>query len=286
MVNFKDMFSEVLKRHLNDKDSSGQKLYEVINFGTGGYSTDQELLCFKSEGVKYNPDIVILMFCANDVWYNNQKEYWRGYKPMYECIDGRLFLTNVPVPVKDSHEPVVYTRIKEWAANHSEIYKRTCIVKDKITIALRGDENGIPGDFLVYLKNPDNNVKHAWDITEALISELKIICDSVNSDLIVFYIPPFEGIYDNIWQELKSGYNMADDEYSVTMPAVKLAMICKKLGINFIDPTQKLKLKADILLKNENAYIYYKVDKHLNKIGNQLVGGILALYIQKSDSAI
>ncbi len=286
MVDFKDMFSEVLKRRLNDADSSGQKFYEVINFGTGGYSTDQEVLYFKSEGVKYNPDIVILMFCVNDVWYNNQKEYWRGYKPMYELIDGRLFLTNVPVPVREPDEPAIYTRIKDWAAKHSEIYKRTCIVKDKITIAFRGDENRIPGDFLIYSKNPDNDVRHAWDVTEAIVSELKIICDSVNSDLIVFYIPSKEAIYNNIWQGLKIGYNMADDEYSVTLPAVKLGIICKKLGIKFIDPTQKLKIEADILLKNENTYIYYKIDSHLNKVGHQLIGEILTLYIQKNYSIL
>ncbi len=276
MVDFEDMFSEVLKRILNNTDSSGSKYYEVINLGTGGYSTDQEVLYFKSEGIKYHPDKVILVFCVNDVWYNTQKDYWRGNKPAYELTDGKLSLTNVPVPVQEPDEPAIYTRIKDWSAKNCEIYKRTCIVKDKITLAL-------PGDFLIYSKYPDNELKYAWDLTEAIISDLKSACDSVNSELIIFYIPSKEAIYHDTWQEIKSTYMMTDDEYSLDEPLIRLGSICRKMGINFIDPTQNLKHEAEIL-RNENKRIYYKIDRHLNNIGNKLVGEILARYIQNRDS--
>jgi hypothetical protein len=39
---------------------------EVINMGVHGYGHDQMLLLFKEEGVKYDPDIVILGFVALD----------------------------------------------------------------------------------------------------------------------------------------------------------------------------------------------------------------------------
>jgi lysophospholipase L1-like esterase len=283
MVEFEDMFSEILKRILNNADSSGIKYYEVINFGTGGYSTDQEVLYFKSEGIKYNPDIVVLMFCVNDVWYNNQKEYWRGYKPMYELADGRLVLTNVPVPLPDSDEPALYTKLKDWLEDNSEIYKRICIVKDMITLALREEENKIPGDFLIYTKNPDKEVKYSWDLTEAIISDLKSACDSVGSDLIIFYVPSKEAIYDNIWQEIISTYKMTDDEYSVDQPLIRLDTICRRLGIHFIDPTREFAQEADKLTA-ENKLIYYKTDRHLNDIGNRLAGEIIARYIQNKDT--
>ena len=48
-VNFDDLFSEVLKREL--EGLAGQDI-EIINTGVGGYSTDQELLLFNSEGYK------------------------------------------------------------------------------------------------------------------------------------------------------------------------------------------------------------------------------------------
>ena len=63
-VEFDELFSEVLKRNLNKRHT---RPIEVINTGTGGYSTDQELLLFKNEGVKYQPDLTVLLFCGNDV---------------------------------------------------------------------------------------------------------------------------------------------------------------------------------------------------------------------------
>src|SRR5882672_9037265 len=40
---------------------------EVINGGVAGYSTDQEYLAYRQEGVRYHPQVVVLFFCYNDV---------------------------------------------------------------------------------------------------------------------------------------------------------------------------------------------------------------------------
>lgn len=99
-VEFHELFSEVLKYRLNSNKT--ERYYEVINIGAGGYSTDQEFLLFQTEGKKYTPDLTILMFYDNDIWFNNQAKYWRGYKPLFQFNDdGTIRLTNVPVPKPD-----------------------------------------------------------------------------------------------------------------------------------------------------------------------------------------
>ncbi|MCP4608360.1 MAG: hypothetical protein GY845_06565 [Planctomycetes bacterium] len=40
---------------------------ETINSGVGGYATSQEYLYLSREGIKYNPDLVVLAFILNDV---------------------------------------------------------------------------------------------------------------------------------------------------------------------------------------------------------------------------
>ena len=45
---------------------------EVINAGVSGYSTDQELLWYRNEGIKYETDLVILVLAGNDVGDNEQ----------------------------------------------------------------------------------------------------------------------------------------------------------------------------------------------------------------------
>ncbi|MBU1849701.1 MAG: hypothetical protein KKH40_03155, partial [Nanoarchaeota archaeon] len=48
--------------------------YEVINLGVSGYGTDQELILLQKEGLKYNPDVVILGFYLENDKPDNSKE--------------------------------------------------------------------------------------------------------------------------------------------------------------------------------------------------------------------
>ena len=70
---------------------------DILNLGVRGYGHDQMLLKLKEEGVKYNPDIVILLFIGLDIPRNI--ETFRDYaKPRYVLKNDVLALTGVPVP--------------------------------------------------------------------------------------------------------------------------------------------------------------------------------------------
>ena len=55
--------------------------YEVLNAGVGGLSIDDERDYLQRAGLRLNPDLVILMFCANDL-----RELREQLKPFYERI--------------------------------------------------------------------------------------------------------------------------------------------------------------------------------------------------------
>ena len=70
---------------------------EVINMGVHGYGHDQMLILLKEEGVKYEPDIVILGFLPLDMSRNILK--FRDFaKPRFVLERGELKLTGIPVP--------------------------------------------------------------------------------------------------------------------------------------------------------------------------------------------
>lgn len=87
-----ERFSDVIEKRLEG--------WEVINLAQAGYSTDQELLVLESEGLKYRPDVVILLFDRNDVVEGNNAKIIDGMqpKPFFVEEDGRLALKNNPVP--------------------------------------------------------------------------------------------------------------------------------------------------------------------------------------------
>lgn len=59
------------KRLLNDRLS-----VEVMNAGNSGKGTDYELIFYQVLGYKYQPDLIILCFCANDFIDNERGEYY------------------------------------------------------------------------------------------------------------------------------------------------------------------------------------------------------------------
>ncbi|MFH1801154.1 MAG: hypothetical protein ABH891_09985 [Candidatus Omnitrophota bacterium] len=73
---------------------------EVINMGVHGYGHDQMLIYLKEEGVKYQPDIVILGFLSQDS-DRNMMTFGDYAKPRFKLADHRLKLCNVPVPSPD-----------------------------------------------------------------------------------------------------------------------------------------------------------------------------------------
>ena len=70
---------------------------EVLNLAIHGYGTDQQLRVLEVQGVKYQPDIVVLGFFVEDIFRNGLA--FRDFaKPMYILEDAKLVLTNSPVP--------------------------------------------------------------------------------------------------------------------------------------------------------------------------------------------
>jgi hypothetical protein len=83
---------------------------EVINAGVSGYSTDQELLWYRNEGIKYDSDLVILQFTGNDVGDNSQGLVSTiYYKPRFVLQDGQLVATGYPVPKTSPQGRLVYS---------------------------------------------------------------------------------------------------------------------------------------------------------------------------------
>lgn len=284
-VEFDEVFSEVLKKILNNNHTqkadyrrTNTKYYQTINTGTGGYSTDQELLLFQSKGKKYSPDLTILMFCENDIWYNNQDKYWRGYKPLFQLVNNKLRLTNVPLPrPKFDLEEWFYRTSRLYEYANERLPSLRAFIISKIN-SYFGSKNKpiMPEEFFVYRKEPTATVSMAWKITNALIAKLKEETAQSGNELVVFYIPPQQMIYPAYGDRIKKLYRISDADWDIYQVRNKIQEICKNNGIPFIDPVASFMEAAK---GTESAPLYCKLEDHWNSAGHKLVGKILAQYI-------
>ncbi len=290
-VEFKDIFSEVLKDELISKGVRCQ----VINAGTAGYSTDQELLFFQSEGKKYHPDLVIVMFYENDVWYNNQPKYWRGNKPIFKHSNGRLVLSNVPVALPEISGMTKSLRVKDrqtlFGNIKEDLYNRSCFyrllvraknkVAHRIVPAQKATSENIPEEFMIWQKTTSPAFDEAWNITGSLILRLREETTADGSRLLVFLCPLSASIYSEEWESTKQKYGLSDNDWSIEQAGIRLEAFCARNQIDFIDPTPFFKAEAD-KLKSEHKRLYYVIDNHWNYYGHKLTGKILADFIDSS----
>ena len=298
MVEFHEMFSEVMKKGLNEMRDD--RYYESINTGTTGWSTDQELLFFQNEGKKYNPDLTVLMFYENDITYVNQGKDWgMYYKPFFKVKDGKLILTNFPVPEPDlfviqepleSTELSVFKSMRNWLNLNSYLYKfskerirnthflRKMVIKDDKTEDRVHEDVFFPIEYRAWEINSNATVREAWRTMEAIIINLNEETVNSGSRLLVFYVPFEASIYLEEWGKLKKMYGLTDDKWSSDQSGLVLEELCKRNNIDFLNPTDLFKVKALASVEGDKR-LYDPLDHHWSVEGNKFAGEILVEFI-------
>lgn len=96
-----EVFSAVLERKLGATDEGP---WEVLNTAVSGWGTDQQYLYLKTEGVNFEPDIVVLAFFpVNDIDNNSSSVQYGLNKPVF--LDSRLTdPPSVPKPNSNARE--------------------------------------------------------------------------------------------------------------------------------------------------------------------------------------
>jgi hypothetical protein len=200
---------------------------EVINGAVSGYSTDQELLWFEREGVRYRPDVVLILVVGNDIPANAMSRvYYKYHKPYFSLMpDGRLSLHNVPVPRLSAPMNLLY-HVRQYSAlvhnmghmvNGVRMYKPephskrppvACVaseqqpVSDPVSGAQPAGSDG--------LQSACSPQPHpAQDLTVALLLRLRDQCDGIGSDLVVAVTSKFwwpeSGNYADFLRRLHGG---------------------------------------------------------------------------------
>jgi lysophospholipase L1-like esterase len=174
-----EAFPEILESLLKEHDS-----FEVINTGVTGYGLTQETLYYETEGYKYEPDLVMLVFFHNDLTdLIREKE---PPKPKFQLVDGQLELYNVPYP----HPSQLETRDKEeeWlSAVGKGLMQQLQFSETRALI-----EGTLEAQVLRCLEpfNPPAYWEYAWQTVEAIIRRLNENVEEHGSRLIVVTIPP------------------------------------------------------------------------------------------------
>ena len=277
-VDLCDLFTERLQNLLNGLEDGAR--YEVINGGTGGYSTDQELLFFETEGYKYQPDLVVLLIYYNDVAVNTQDTYWDASKPLFMLEGDELRLTNTPVPKANREEAPTSRSVGEWLKSNSRIFSFLADGVGQIAQFRASESDTLPPmppsyrEFIVFQSSPLPETLDAWRLTEALFGRLKEQVDSIGAELLIFRVPFKATVYRDEFESLRRRWRIPGELCDPDRPRKDLAAVCERLSIPLIDPQKRFREQAEVL-GLQGKRLYFVLDDHWTPEGNELVANIL-----------
>lgn len=231
---------------------------QVLNGGTEGWSTDQELLWLRKEGFGFAPDVVVACFFQNDVWWNGQASYAGTPKP-------RLKPDGTVEPIVGAMPPP-----RGWLATNSAIGG----LLDNLSIGMKhgaamGHREGglsMEKDQVVALKHPPAAVADCWARTEACLRELRKSCDEKGTKLLFLAIPTREEVEPGALDAWCKAVGATREMVDPVSPAQKVLALAKKHGIATIDPQPALAAAA-----KDGAKVYLEKDWHVNPAGSRVL---------------
>lgn len=249
---------------------------DVINGGTAGYSTDQELLFYQTEGHRYSPRIVLLFFHYNDVIYNDRQEYFGTPKPVFEMGEGRPCVHRLPVrsrspdtaagPATES-EPGSPSALVDW------IRERLWYGAPRAynTVARLGLWPPMPRmstrlELRVYERRRVEPVEDAWAKTAAILAEVARATQARGARLLVIYVPSRMEVDDQTWRLSRQLYDWAEAGWDRRRVAQRLRDIGAQAGIPVLDLTEPLRRAS----AGWGDKPYFTYDGHWTALGHRI----------------
>jgi hypothetical protein len=140
---------------------------EAGNLGVEGYGPGQELLVLLREGLRADPDVVVLAFCLRNDFIDAvlPVALYDGTtpRPRYRLVEGKLMLDDTAVRRSSAG------RALQWLSDHTHLFNRLS--------ALRPLREGPEDVGWRYRKQEVlRDEEYAFQLTLALVMEMEIVC--------------------------------------------------------------------------------------------------------------
>jgi len=289
-----DAFHRQLQTLINDSQNTE---VEVINLGVGGYGTLQEYLAFAEEGIRYQPDLVLLAFyTTNDVRNNSlalESQFSEGLK-----VESRPFLLpggsdDWEVTIFDYKGMLEQYEANRAAANAQKpwyawgnLALSRLINEVKIQQARRSwtrNEDAIDDQLYSWIAvnrcQMTDEYQQAWDITERIFTRLNREVQESGAKLVVFDVPGIHEVDSKYMAEVSA--LDPNHEYCLdTLPGnAYLDNMLSDLGIPLVDLVPAFRQEENI----EGVELFRSIDQHWNEAGHALAAEEVYRYLLNND---
>lgn len=221
-----EVFAQALARQLPGSDA--------VNLAANGYSSVQEWVRFQDDGLRFDPDVVIVGFFVNDLDDNFDDKH--GGRPVARLApDGSLRIENLPVRTPWKSDT------KQWFRQHSRLFGFLEYAFKLIGetgkrwaphwSAPRDDPDAIPFRERDLYVPPTPELDHAWQVEGLVLARIVEAQRARGGRALLLYVPGRNATRRERFRELFGD----DPGLDWDRPAKRLRGIADDLGADFLD---------------------------------------------------
>jgi hypothetical protein len=266
----------------------------VINAGVNGYGTDQELLFFRREGYRYNPDLVVHSFCTiNDVMDNSPKLELRDLadrKQFFVLNQGNLepheFAFPDAIPL-DQHRSL--RQIARSVLNRSKLFRvvrrfLSALTERKSSIPVQANAQTnaqpslsnkmftMPVHYNIYAPQYTPEWQEAWEVTKAIILQLHDEANVHGAGLLTVIATTGEELYSE-WR------HMIPSDWDLDKPNRILSQHLEQNGIAYLPLLPHFRRDFE----ESGRHLHFRIDGHWTAEGHRLAAEALYNYLTQQD---
>ncbi len=295
-VGLESSFHRLIQQRLREKE------VEIINMGVDSYGTVQEFLYLKKEGLKYQPDLVLLTFLCNDIRNNSlilevakhgirhiPPRHVRPYfnmsekngnfiltKPNYELLKftikkGKENLEKDLKRKKGFLQGLILWNMIGTPWNDSNRYKKLTIFSPYVIGKVHANK-----EEEARLRKIERIKQGAEEISFRLILEVKRLAEKNNAEFVLILIP--EKIQVDESYHKRSIEKSSFLRYDFFKVHRDLIQFCNQKGIKILDLTPVF---AESYKQGKGPF-FETEGGHWNKKGHRLAASSLCEYLEEN----
>ncbi len=251
-------FSAVLEEMLNEVDDR----FEVIPLAEHGIGQEEEAKILEEFGLRFGPDLVILLFVTNDLHDNDQRlkedfgKYVRNWHPL-------------PHPPRALFFPNLLIDRLLTARLHTLLARYGYLIDDKLRTET------IRPDFWAFINPPPPKIRDAMKKTEGLLDSIVEKCRSYGAHFLLVMKPQL------LTREsfLRSHPGLWKLDLDINSLTRWLREYSESRSVSYLDPEPYIRAHLDA----GGEPISWKHDGHWNEIGHRLAAEAIYKYLVESD---
>lgn len=276
---------ETASRRLEAELDAGGRDTEVISAGVSGYGTAGAVLFFEREGIRYEPDLVVLAFYPGNDIRNNSPVLEDTLRPIYGA-DGTLDrvegagASESAATVGWSNKSAAYRYLRKLV-----LTRQPALAKLLTDLGLMRPEAirpvperaGLPVAYGVYAVPLDADWEDAWVRTEGLLARLQADVERAGAKLMVAVLSTREEIYPDTWDEILGTHAaMRDQQWDLEAPRRRLLSWCGAHGVACLDLDP-----AFVAARDAGAEpLHFRHDGHWTPAGHAVAASALNEFIK------